>query len=100
MANIYQPSSPYYLTRSLRGKLGIMKKRSFPFQDDDLDYQIEDIYNHRPDLLAHDIYNNAELWWVFAVRNPDILVDPIYDFITGVVIYVPKITTLQKALEV
>ena len=98
MAN-YQLDSPYYLTRSTNRALGIMKKRSFPFEDDDLDYQIEQIYHNRPDLLAHDLYNNANFWWVFAVRNPDTLIDPVFDFIAGVTITVPKITTLRKSLE-
>ena len=95
----YLPESPYYLTSSRNNRLGIMRKRSFPFQDDDLEYQIEEIYNNRPDLLAHDLYNNSALWWVFTVRNPDTLIDPVFDFVTGVTIYVPKITTLQRSLE-
>jgi hypothetical protein len=95
----YFADSPYYLTPTVNSRLGIMRKRSFPFENDDLEYQIEESYNNRPDLLAHDIYNNANLWWVFAVRNPDTLIDPVYDFITGVTIFVPKITNLQKSLE-
>jgi len=96
----YRSSSPYYLTTSFNNKLGIMRKRSFPFEDDDLTYTIEEIYNNRPDFLAHEIYNNANLWWVFAVRNPDTLIDPVFDFVAGVTIYIPKITTLQKSLEI
>ena len=76
-----------------------MRKRSFPFEDDDLEYRIEESYNNRPDLLAYDLYNNPNLWWVFTVRNPDTLIDPVFDFVTGVTIYVPKITTLQRSLE-
>jgi len=95
----YLSESPYYLTTSLNNKLGIMRKRSFPFEDDDLEYRIEEKYANRPDLLAHEIYNNANLWWVFAVRNPDTLIDPVFDFIAGVTIIVPKITTLRRSLE-
>ena len=46
-------------------------------------------YNEKPDLLAYDLYGNAKLWWVFAEYNPDILVDPIIDFVGGMKITVP-----------
>jgi hypothetical protein len=35
---------------------------------------------------------------VFAQRNPNRLKDPLFDFVTGVGIYLPKITTLAEAL--
>ena len=95
----YMPDSPYYLTSTVNNKLSVMRKRSFPFEDDDLEYTIESIYNNRPDVLAYDLYKNANLWWVFAVRNPDTLIDPVFGFITGITIIVPKITTLEQALE-
>lgn len=46
-------------------------------------------YNEKPDLLAHDLYGNAKLWWVFPLFNQDILVDPIMDFKSGIKITVP-----------
>ena len=46
-------------------------------------------YEHRPDLLAHELYGNAKLWWVFAEFNPDLLNDPIVDFKTGITIKYP-----------
>lgn len=47
-------------------------------------------YNRRPDLLAHDLYGNHRLWWVFAHYNRDSLQDPIMDFSTGKTLEVPK----------
>lgn len=53
------------------------------------DITIENRYNQRPDLLAHKLYGNAKLWWIFAEFNPDTLVDPIMDFKSGIKITVP-----------
>ncbi|VOH56139.1 hypothetical protein MIJ3_00396 [Pseudomonas phage vB_PaeM_MIJ3] len=52
-------------------------------------------YDQRPDLLSYDLYGTEELWWVFAVRNMDELIDPIYDFIAGKSIYAPTIESLE-----
>lgn len=46
-------------------------------------------YSRRPDLLAKELYGSERLWWVFAQRNMDVLIDPINDFLPGVEIYVP-----------
>ena len=46
-------------------------------------------YHQRPDVLAHDLYGNAKLWWVFAELNQDKLVDPILDFKSGITITYP-----------
>lgn len=46
-------------------------------------------YDEKPDLLAHDLYGNAKLWWVFPLFNQDMLVDPIMDFKSGIKIIVP-----------
>tara|TARA_B110001454_G_scaffold123473_1_gene115241 strand:+ start:2339 stop:2623 length:285 start_codon:yes stop_codon:yes gene_type:complete len=50
---------------------------------------LEEKYNEKPDLLAHDLYGNAKLWWVFGLFNQDKLSDPIIDFKTGLNILVP-----------
>ena len=60
-------------------------------------YTIEEDYNERPDLLAHKLYETSELWWVFAPRNPDIIVDPIRDFRTGVTIAIPSAESVLRA---
>lgn len=53
-------------------------------------YEIGVGYDERPDLLAHQIYGDSRLWWVFALRNPDILKDPIRDFKSGKSIILPS----------
>ena len=69
-----------------------------PAEDDDKLYTIEEQYTHRPDLMAHDLYDDHHLWWVFAQRNMDIIKDPIYDIEAGTKIYLPKATSLKKLL--
>ena len=94
----YSAKSPYYTTRTTDGYLDVMQNRRIPKYSDDQQYTITQTYQHRPDLLAQDLYDDSELWWVFAQRNPNSIVDPIYDFKTGTAIYLPKISTLKKVL--
>ena len=77
---------------------GFLTIRPVPAEPDDFLYTIESQYTHRPDLLAHDLYKTSKLWWVFTQRNLNVLQDPIYDFIPGVQIYIPKGASLSKIL--
>jgi hypothetical protein len=62
-------------------------------------YVIGHGYDERPDLLAHQIYGNTRLWWVFAMRNPDVLKDPIRDFRAGTQIILPSEESVQKLVN-
>ena len=94
----YSPTSPYFNTESFGRYLDVLNYRSFTKRDDDISYQIEKAYAYRPQMLAHDLYGDAKLWWVFAARNPDRLKDPIFDFVDGLVIRVPYKQTLVDEL--
>ena len=94
----YSPTSPYFTTESYGRYLDVLNYRSFTKRDDDISYQIEKAYAYRPQMLAHDLYGDAKLWWVFAARNPDRLKDPIFDFVDGLVIQVPYKQTLVDEL--
>lgn len=96
----YNSSSPYFNTGYSQFFLDIMNNRPIPRERDDLLIEINQTYQYRPDLLAHDLYKQSALWWVFYQRNPNTLTAPPWDFEAGVEIYVPKITTLQQALGV
>lgn len=96
----YTSNSPYFNTKIINNKLDLLNVRSFRFLQNDLTYEIEAVYKYRPDLLAHDLYNKADLWWVFATRNPDILVDPIFDFQIGITIYLPQLDILVADLGI
>lgn len=58
-------------------------------------YVIEARYENRPDLLAYELYGSARLWWVFALRNPDVILDPINDFASGISIFLPSKETVN-----
>lgn len=94
----YASTSPYYRTRRQANYLGIYEPRTFNINNDDIEYQIDRWYSQRPDLLAHDLYGNAKLWWVFAVRNPDVIKDPVYDFVEGAVIRIPRQDDIESGI--
>lgn len=56
---------------------------------------IDPKYHLRPDLMAYDLYGSANLWWVFAITNKDKLVDPINDFVSGLVITQPAAKSIE-----
>jgi len=97
MAN-YDATSPYYTTGYSQFFLDVMNNRVIPQENDDVAFEINLTYQYRPDLLAHDLYDDARLWWVFYQRNPNTLTRPPLDFAVGAVIYLPKIGTLKSVL--
>jgi alpha-L-fucosidase len=97
MAN-YDSTSPYFETGYSQFFLDTMVNRPIPKENDDLTFTINTTYQYRPDLLAFDLYGIAGLWWVFYQRNPNTLQAPPMDFKAGILIYLPKITTLKSAL--
>jgi len=96
----YGITSPYFSTNIEGFYLDVMTNRSIPARDSDTLVTLSSVYNHRPDLLAYDLYGDSRLWWVFAMRNPNTLSNPLNDFETGAKIYVPTIQTLQEVLGV
>lgn len=97
---IYGNSSPWSTTPQNSLYLELLEIRPIPAENDDFRYVIENHYKHRPDLLAYDVYNNSKLWWVVVQRNLSVLKDPIYDFIPGKIIYLPKRSNLEKYLGI
>jgi len=98
MAITYNRTSPYANTDTYGFFLDVANIPQIPLDPSDVQYQIDAIYKGRPDLLAFDLYGDSTLWWVFAIRNPNVLQDPVYDFQPGVIIYVPKKQNLTTAL--
>jgi hypothetical protein len=97
----YPPTSPYYLTDVVnRQYLDIMVNRPIFSDPTDMYWEITPVYNLRPDLLASDLYNDSRLWWVFAQRNPNTIKDPLFDFVQGIKIYVPKQNVLKSSLGI
>jgi hypothetical protein len=96
--NKYKNSSPYFKTEIVNGYLDVMSYRDIPSEADDIIFEVTNTYEHRPDLLAYDLYRDANLWWVFSMRNKSILKDPVFDLNPGIKIYLPKLSTLKKTL--
>ena len=95
---IYSKSSPYYNTAIVNNYLDVINFRDIPKERDDILFEVTATYEHRPDLLAYDLYNDQKLWWVFAVRNRSVIKDPVFDMVAGVKIYLPKASTLQRVI--
>lgn len=100
MSAKYSSSSPWYTTPIVNNYLDILDIRPIPAEDDDFRYTLEPQYTYRPDLLAHDVYGTSRLWWVFAQRNLDRIQDPIFDFVPGLELYLPKRSTLLQSLGI
>jgi hypothetical protein len=96
----YSILSPWYNTSTQQDYLDIFSIRPVSAEPDDFLYTIESQYMYRPDLLAHDLYGEAGLWWVFMQRNMDVIEDPIFDFVPGKKIYIPKGSSLKTVLGV
>jgi alpha-L-fucosidase len=95
---VYNSTSPYFATPYAQFYLDIMVNRVIPKELDDQLFQINETYQYRPDMLAFDLYDLPDLWWVFYQRNPNTLTAPPWDFVADETIYLPKITTLQTVL--
>ena len=98
MATNYGKASPYAKTDFYGFFLDVATIPTIPIDPKDVQYQIDAIYKQRPDLLAYDLYGDPKLWWVFAIRNPNVIQDPIYDFEPGVTIFIPQKQNLVASL--
>ena len=94
----YSKYSPYYDTPVYNNFLDLYVKRDFPSLEDDQLFVLTDVYTYRPQLLSFDLYQTPQLWWVFAARNPDVIKDPVFDFVPGKQIYIPRKQTLANSL--
>jgi hypothetical protein len=96
----YKPTSPYNKTSFFGDRfLDIMEYKSLPAQADDIYQSVSATYHLRPDLMSFDLYGTVDFWYVFMLRNIDVIKDPIYDFKEGTRIYIPKKTTIINSLE-
>jgi hypothetical protein len=95
---MYAKTSPYYNSSMVNNYLDVINFRDIPKERDDILFELTATYEHRPDLLAYDLYKDHKLWWVFAVRNRSVIKDPVFDMVAGVKIYLPKASTLQRVI--
>jgi hypothetical protein len=89
MAANSKDSSQYLLTPITNWYLDLWVPREVPKSDFDKIVIIPPEYDQRPDLMSNAEYGTPRLWWVFSIRNPDLIIDPINDFVAGLEIFVP-----------
>jgi hypothetical protein len=95
----YATTSPWFLTEiKNENYLSFYEAREIPKDSSDILFEISPQYTFRPDLLSFDLYGTPKLWWVFTVRNPDVLKDPVFDFVAGNKIFLPKKSTLSATV--
>jgi hypothetical protein len=94
----YNKSSPYYGTYQTSWYLDFWQQRPIPPSSKDLFIEVEPKHHQRPDLLSFELYDTSEYWWVFMVRNRDLIEDPIYDLVAGMKIWVPSKNYLKTIM--
>lgn len=99
MARISYPSaSPYSATLQTSWYLGPIQLRAIPSDTSDIYALVDSMYQYRPDLLSNDMYGTPAYWWVFMIRNMDLIRDPIWDLTSGMAIYIPTLDRIQQLL--
>ena len=57
----YNKTSPYSQTQTNSFYLDVANIPNIPYTPSDVLYQIDAIYQYRPDLLAYDLYGNRSI---------------------------------------
>lgn len=94
----YEKTSLYAKTDFFGNYLDVATFPDIPKLVDDVRLVINKTYQFRPDLLAFDLYGDSNLWWVFAMRNPNAIQDPIFDMQVGRTIFIPKKETILSVI--
>lgn len=88
----YKNTSPYFKTAQINFLIEYLdfyeNRPVFADFSDEL-IAIDPKFHQRPDFLSNNLYGTPDLWWTFAVRNPNLIIDPIYDLVSGMEIFVP-----------
>ena len=96
MSELHRSTSRYVNTKVRDFYLDIWEPVFIPSSANDEVIVLGAKYEGRPDLLSYDKYGTEEMWWVFAIANPDILENPLDDFVAGITITVPSMRTLER----
>lgn len=96
MAAIHKKTSHYTKTAIKDFYLDLWEPVDVPETSNDTKYVIESKYHKRPDSLSYDLYGSSRLWWVFAMRNKNTLIDPVDDFTSGTTIYIPSKESVES----
>lgn len=69
-----------------------------PDSSDSFITSLDKKYENRPDRLSQDLYGTIGYWWIFQVRNMDVIRDPIWDLTAGMSLYVPSLERLKTLI--
>lgn len=94
----YPASSPYASTPQTSWYISNFVYRRIPAATDDRTFVLTRKYQYRPDTLSYDLYGTPAYWWVFSVRNRNVISDPIWDMVAGITIILPSLANLKKVL--
>jgi|AntAceMinimDraft_6_1070360.scaffolds.fasta_scaffold128789_1 hypothetical protein len=86
----YKKNSSYRNTPQTRKYLDIYQPAMIPDFTDTRIIAVTAKYHNRPDLLAYDLFDDSQLWWVLVLYNQDILLDPIRDLTTSIKLVIPN----------
>ena len=101
MARITYPrTSPYGNTPQSQWHIGQYAHRRISRSSDDLIVILEPRHQYRPDILSQELYGTPALWWVFMLRNMNVIRDPLNDFTIGKMIFAPSMSNLKKVLGI
>src|SRR4051812_2754896 len=91
----YPKSSPYAVTPQLTWRLSQYKHRRIPPASTDTLRVLPPKFNNSPDRLSYDLYCTQQYWWVFMLRNMNVIREPVFDMRAGISIYVPPLETIN-----
>jgi len=94
----YSSKSPYAKTKQTSWHIGQFNYRSIPASEEDSIIIVDRKYNNRPDLLSYYLYGDSEYWWIFYVRNRNVMTDPVFGLQTGMEIVVPSASHVKRTL--
>jgi len=85
----YKKGSPYSKTPQTSWYLKSFVPTPIEVSDADEFYTLTAEHHNRPDRLSYELYGTTDYWWVFMVRNMDLIKDPVFDFRAGLIIRIP-----------
>lgn len=95
----YRSESPYVDTEQTNWYLLPITLREIKPDNTDTHQEISTKYQNRPDLMSYDLYGTPAYWWIFMVRNMDVIRDPIWDHQPGKKIWVPTKTRIEGLMN-
>lgn len=89
IGNLYDRRSYLRDGRKKDFYLDVVKMPSIDMSQGDY-VQVPPECDNRIDLFSYQQYKTSRLWWIVAMANADIIADPIWDFRSGMTVFVPR----------